>query len=230
MNAPRPIFLHGAIAGPSSWGSVTERFDGGVVVGLPGHPTGAAITDPDRLAEWTARALAELEGPRVLVGQGLGGQLALMIAARFPDVTTGVVAMGCAARLRAPDVPLDPDAAITALLADSMGEPDGDFGQSLELAMQIVGATTLAADLDLVSAIDLTPLVGAVTCPVLVVVGDGDVWAPPDEAASLAAAIAGSHMVVINGARHLVQADAPRTVELLVAAFLARLELTVAER
>ncbi len=230
MNAPRPIFLHGAIAGPSSWGSVPEHFDGGAVVGLPGHPAGAPITDPDRLAEWTARALAELEGPRVLIGQGLGGLLALMIAARYPDVTEGVVAIGCATRLRTLDVPIDPDAAITALLAGSMGEPDGDFGRSLALAMQIVGPATLAADLELVGALDLAPLVGAITCPVLVVVGDGDLWAPLDDAARLAAALAGSHMVVINGARHLVQADAPRTVELLVAAFLARLELTVGER
>lgn len=230
MNAPRPIFLHGAIAGPSSWGSVPERFGGGAVLGLPGHPAGVPITDADRLADWTALALGELDGPRVLVGQGLGAQLALTIAGRHPDVTEGVVAIGCARRLRTPALPADPDAAIAALLAHSMGEPDGDFGQSLKLAMRIVGPTTLAADLDLVRTIDLAPSLDAITCPVLVVVGDGDRWAPPDAAAELAASVGASHMIVVAGAHHLVQADAPGTIELLVAAFLARLELTGADR
>jgi 3-oxoadipate enol-lactonase len=230
MNAPRPIFLHGAIAGPSSWGSVPERFDGGAVLGLPGHPTGAPMEAADRLADWTALALGELDGPRVLVGQGLGGQLALMIAARHPGLTAGIVALGCACRIRVPDVPADPDAAIMALLAASMDDPDGDFGQSLELAMQIVGPSTLGTDLDLVRTIDLTPIVGAITCPVLVIVGDRDTWAPAEDAAEMAAALAVSDMVVVSGACHLVQADAPRTIELLVAAFLSRIELTAAER
>jgi pimeloyl-ACP methyl ester carboxylesterase len=229
MNAPRPIYLHGAIAGPSSWGSVTERFDGGAVLGLPGHPTGTPITDADRLADWTALTLSELDGPRVLVGQGLGAQLALMVAARNPDAVAGVVAIGCASQLRIPSVLPDLDATISALLAHSMGDPDGDFGQSLALAMQILDPTTLAADLDLVLAIDLSPLVGMIACPVLVVVGDDDVWAPPEAAARLAAGLARSHMVVITGARHLIQADAPRTTELLIAAFLARIELTPAD-
>lgn len=230
MNAPRPIFLHGAIAGPSSWGSVPERFDGGAVLGLPGHPAGVPLRDADRLADWTALALGEIDGPRVLVGQGLGAQLALMIAARHPESVAGVVAIGCALRLRTPELPADPDAAIATLLAHSMGEPEGDFGQSLELAMQIVGPSTLTTDLGLVATIDVAASVGAITCPVLVVVGDGDRWAPPEAAAELAASLAAGRMIVVKGAHHLIQADAPRTIELLVAGFLARLELTGTDR
>jgi pimeloyl-ACP methyl ester carboxylesterase len=230
MNAPRPIFLHGAIAGPSSWGSVPERFDGGAVLGLPGHPAGVPLGDADRLADWTALALGELDGPRVLIGQGLGAQLALMIAARHPDATAGVVAIGCAQRLRTPELPADPDAAIATLLAHSMGDPGGEFGQSLELAMQIVGPATLATDLGLVATIDVAACVDAIMCPVLVVVGDSDRWAPPEAAARLAASLTAGRMIVVEAAHHLIQADAPRTVELLIAGFLARVELTGADR
>ena len=64
----------------------------------------------------------------------------------------------------------------------------------------------------------------------LIVVGEKDAWAPPPEAADLAAALPASHMIVVAQAGHLVQADAPATTALLIAAFLARLELTLADQ
>jgi pimeloyl-ACP methyl ester carboxylesterase len=226
MTAPRPIFLHGAIAGPSSWGSVPERFDGGAVVGLPGHPAGPPVDDADRLVAWTAAAIGQLEGPRVLVGSGLGAQLALRIAHEDPELVNGIVAIGIAERLQVPDVGRDLDDAIDTLLATSVGDPDGDFADSLELAMQIVGPVTLAADLAITAAIDLGPLATGIACPVLVITGSNDRWAPVAGGAALTAALPHAQMVMVDGAAHLVHADAPRTTELLVAAFLARLELT----
>lgn len=226
MTAPRPIFLHGAIAGPSSWGSVPERFDGGAVLGLPGHPAGASVDDPEALVRWTAAALGQIDGPRVLVGSGLGAQLALRIAHEDPDLVDGIVAIGIAERLRVPAVGPDPDDAIATLLAASIGEPDGDFAESLELSMQIIGPVTLAADLSITAAIDLRPLAPGIDCPVLVINGSNDSWAPPTQAAALTAALPTAQMVVVDGAAHLVHADAPRTAELLIAAFLARVELT----
>lgn len=230
MTAPRPIFLHGVIAGPSSWGVVPERFDGGAVLGLPGHPAGTPVANAADLVEWTALAVGQLDGPRVLVGQGLGAQLALRIAQAHPELVDGVIGIGVASRLRVPDVPADHDAAITTVLSASMNDPDSDFGESLELAMQIIGPASLAADLVLARDIDLTPIAAAIGCPVLLVVGSGDRWAPPDAAAGLAASLPDGHMVLVDGVSHLVHADAPRTTELLVAAYLARLELTLDDR
>lgn len=230
MTAARPIFLHGAIAGPSSWAAVPERFDGGAVLGLPGHPAGSPVADATDLVEWTALAVGQLDGPRALVGQGLGAQLALRIAHAHPELVDGVVAIGAALRLRVPDVPPDHDVAIAALLASSLTDPNDDFGESLELAMHIIGPVSLAADLALAREIDLTPIAAAITCPVLVVTGGDDRWAPPDAAEHLAASVTDGHMVVVDGAAHLVHADAPRTIELLLAAFLARLELTLSDR
>lgn len=230
MTAPRPIFLHGAIAGPSSWGALAERFDGGAVLGLPGHPTGVPITDAPQLAEWIATAILQVQSPRVLVGQGLGAQLALLIARDHPDRVDGVVALGCAPRLRVPAIgDNDLDRAIRTVLDHSMSEPDGGLRQSLEFAMQLVGSSALDADLAMTQSIDVGAIAGDVTCPVLVIVGERDLWAAPQDATGLATALANSYMVVINGAGHLVQADAPATTQLLIAAFLARLELTLTD-
>ena len=39
-------------------------------------------------------ALAETRGPAVLIGQSRGGKLARVLAARRPDLVTGVVTLG----------------------------------------------------------------------------------------------------------------------------------------
>jgi 3-oxoadipate enol-lactonase len=228
MTAARPIFIHGAIAGPASWGGLSERFDGAVMVGLPGHPRGDAITEVDALVDWTADALVHVDAPRALIGHGLGAQLALLVAAEYPDRVAGVTAVGAAPRLHIPALDVDAlDNAIRTILTSSTITPGTTFAESLELSMQIVGPDTLRADLSLSAAIDLTDVAARIACPVLLVTGEHDRWAPPDEAASLAASLRRSHMIVVNGAGHLTHADAPVTVQLVVAAFLARLELTL---
>jgi pimeloyl-ACP methyl ester carboxylesterase len=227
MTAARPIFIHGAIAGPSSWAGLSDRFDGGAVLGLPGHPSGVPITDIDVLVEWVADAIRHVGAPRAIVGHGLGAQIALLVARAHPGRIAGVAAIGVAPRLRVPAVDVDAlDDAIRSVIESSTVHPDDPFTESLELAMQIVGADSLAADLDMTGEIDLAAAAADITCPVLVITGERDTWAPPDEAASLAMSLHSSHMIVVNGAGHLTHLDAPVTLQLLVAAFLARLELT----
>jgi pimeloyl-ACP methyl ester carboxylesterase len=230
MTAPRPIFLHGAIAGSSCWGSLSDRFDGAAVLGLPGHPAGGAISDVSELVDWIALAITRLDGSRVAVGHGLGALLALETARRHPDVLAGVVALGVAARLRVPQVAgTTHDDTVSELLAASLHEPVGDVGEALAQAMQALGAEALAADLAMAARLEIGTRAREIRCPVLVVVGEHDVWAPPLEAAELAAALPNSHMIVVAQAGHLVQADAPATTQLLIAAFLARLELTLVD-
>ena len=228
MTAARPIFIHGAIAGPASWGGLGERFDGGAVIGLPGHPSGDAITEVPMLVDWVADTIRHIDAPRALIGHGLGAQVALLVAARYPDRVAGVTAIGAASRLRVPEIGLDDlDDAIRTVIDSCTMNPDDMFAESLELSMQIVGADTLRADLSMSAAIDLADVAAQVACPVLLVTGELDPWAPPEEAAALARALRRSHMIVVNGAGHLTHADAPVTLQVVIAAFLARLELTL---
>lgn len=231
MTAPRPIFLHGAIAGSSLWGSVSERFDGAAVLELPGHPTGDPIADEAELADWIGLAITQLEGSRVLVGHGLGALLALEVARRCPETLDGVVVLGGGPRLHVPDVRrATSQDAVHALLAASMREPDSEFGDALADAMHAIGPRTLETDLAMSARIDASATAPEVRCPVLVVVGEQDGWAPPHEAAELARSLHSSHMIVVAQAGHLVHADAPATTALIIAAFLTRVELTVADR
>lgn len=231
MTAPRPIFVHGALAGSVLWDSLSDRFDGAAVLGLPGHPQGAAISDATELAGWIALAITQLDGPRVLIGHGFGALLALETAYRHPETLDGVVMLGAAAQLRVPDV-RDAAASVVVerLLAASLREPDSDVADALAQAMQAIGPATLTSDLAMAAHADVGPIAGGVRCPVLIIAGEHDRWAPPREAAELAATLPNSHMVVVEGAAHLVHVDAPATAALLIAAFLARVELTLADQ
>jgi len=231
MTAPRPIFIHGAIAGSSCWGSLADRFEGAAVLGLPGHPTGAAVTDAAELADWIALAVTQVEGPRVLVGHGLGALLALETARRHGEVLDGIVALGAAPRLHVPEIAgATHDDTVSGVLAASMGDPAGYPGDALAQAMRALGPETLAADLTVAAGLEVGTTAAEVRCPVLVIVGECDAWAPPHEAAELAAALPNSHMIVVAEAGHLVHTDAPATSQLLIAAFLARLELALRDQ
>jgi len=198
------------------------------VLGLPGHPHGIAIVDETELVGWIALAVAQLEGSRVLIGHGLGALLALEVARRHPEVLDGVVMLGAGPRLHVPRLG-QPDTA-SRLFGASMREPDAATRDALAAAMDAIAPQTLASDLAMSARLEVGATVGEVRCPVLIVVGEQDVWAPADEVAGLAAALPGSHMIAVAQSGHLVHADAPATTALLIAAFLARLELTLADQ
>lgn len=104
----RVLALHGLGGSPASLGDVPERLraTGHEVITplLPGH--GTSVTDLGDVSgdDWLAAVLAALGGgPTVLVGQSLGGVLALLAAADDARVVA-------VATVNAPVQPADPDA------------------------------------------------------------------------------------------------------------------------
>jgi pimeloyl-ACP methyl ester carboxylesterase len=59
---------------------------------------------------------------------------------------------------------------------------------------------------------DMRPLLPTIRCPTLVLVGDGDALTPPALSQELAAAIAGSRLVVIPDCGHLSTMERPEAV------------------
>jgi pimeloyl-ACP methyl ester carboxylesterase len=55
-------------------------------------------------------------------------------------------------------------------------------------------------------------LLGQITCPAMVMTGELDVWAPPAQHEAIAAAIPNSQLVIVPGAGHMVQFEAPEAV------------------
>ena len=67
---------------------------------------------------------------------------------------------------------------------------------------------------------EIEPLYPSIEVPTLIAWGTQDKWLPLDHAERLAAAIPGSELVLIEGAGHLVQEDAPREVEVALLRWL----------
>ena len=79
---------------------------------------------------------------------------------------------------------------------------------SLAMGQEVFDAQIKA----LVTRPDVTDVLAAITCPTLVMTGELDAWAPPAQHEAIAASIANSHLVVVPGAGHMIQAEAPAAV------------------
>jgi pimeloyl-ACP methyl ester carboxylesterase len=71
---------------------------------------------------------------------------------------------------------------------------------------------------------DSTPLLSAITCPTLVLVGQLDKLSPPDQMQAIAGQIPNSRFVVIPNAGHLTPVEQPAATTAAIEAFLDGLE------
>lgn len=82
----------------------------------------------------------------------------------------------------------------------------------------------LAAILSTLEGLDLTPHLGAIRCPVLVVAAEGDRTFPPEHSRALSAGISGSRLEILPGGSHgLIVEQSERVMEILLG-FLRSLE------
>ncbi|MCB0873312.1 MAG: alpha/beta hydrolase [Actinobacteria bacterium] len=231
MAVPTPILLHGEIGGPACWGAIDGRFAGVASIRLPGHPDGDATADLEVSVGRVARTVARLDPPRVLIGHGVGGALAIEVALQDPDLLAGIVTFGVGTELPVDDGSLmaaftDHAAEAHRLLAESVHHHDTPEALRIAGLMEQAGARTLAADYQLCRQVQLVDRTTELRIPVLVVAGADDVWAPPEVVELLARQIPTATMVVVPGARHLAMVDRPDACSQLIAAFLARIELS----
>ena len=232
MDVPRPIFIHGSGGDHRVWSLQTARLAGAVALDLPGHPGGEAATDlASARRKRRRRGRREIDGPRVLIGHSLGGAAALELALDRPELVEGLVIIASGARLGVPDDTLaraggDFAAERDRLIAGSFADPAAPMARRARQALDAAGAVSLQADYTACRTVDLRGRLGEIRVPVLIIVGDDDPFTPAWKSEELAREIPLSQMVVIPGARHMPMAEFDGTVTTLVAAYLARLELT----
>ena len=126
-------------------------------------------------------------------------------------------------------VPGDFPAERERLIAGFFADPTTPMARRARQALDAGGARTLVADYEACRSVALHGRLDAVGVPVLLVVGDDDPFTPLRMTEELARELPLSQMVVIPGARHMPMAEFDGTVTTLVAAYLARLELTLQE-
>jgi pimeloyl-ACP methyl ester carboxylesterase len=224
--------IHGSGGDHRVWALQSARLAGAVALDLPGHPDGTPATDLEGLVDACTPAIAALESSRLLVGHSLGGAVALELARRSPSLVDGLVVVASGARLPVPDATMtrvheDFAAERERLMAGFFADRGASMAGEVERALESCGRETLASDYEVCRDVDLRGLLGGLRVPALVVVGSDDPFTPPWMSEELCRELPMSRMVVIPGGRHMAMAEFGMTVTHLIAAFLARLELTL---
>ena len=203
--------------GPGVFAAQVERFEGATFVeSLDREPRVG-------LAEWLAGVLIETPAPRAVIGHGLGAVAALQLATARPDLIQGLMLVGIGTKARVP-----PRGALVDGIVDaSFADPTSPTARTTHDALTEVEPALLEEALHGWAALELRGRLGAVGQPALLVAAGQDQLAPLDGAEELAAEQARAGLAVLPGVGHAAPVEAPGAIDLLAAAFLARLELAI---
>ena len=205
-----------------------------LAVDFPGHgwSDGPALDSIAAMAEWTA-ALIEAAGLKqaALVGHSMGALVAVETAARFPDKIRALGLCGVAAEMPVHPEMLESAEANTAKVQELMTfwgiggalHKGGMVSPGLWLRRESLAVLSgnrpgvIHADLAACNAYkDAVARAASITCPTVLVLGDGDLMTPAAKARPLAAAIAGARVVVIANSGHFMIVERPdETLEAL---------------
>jgi pimeloyl-ACP methyl ester carboxylesterase len=168
----------------------------------------------------------------VVIGHSLGGAVALELARRHPELVDGLVLLATGARLPVPDrvmagLRADFAAECERVVAASFVGGPSRAAERLREAMHAAGPATLEADYRACAAFDARGALGDVRAPALVIAAGEDRLTPPWLSEELARELPLAQMALVPGAGHAVMAEGAGAVNLLIAAYLARLELTL---
>lgn len=224
----KTIFIHGAGHTGEIWSELAVHFPGSLMPSLPGHPQGEACATIEEYAGWLLETHLAVDGERgVLIGNSMGGAIALAAALQAPERVAALVLVGSGARLRVhPDffARLEGDfAAAARALARLQLAPDAPETRLARIvaAMECSGRATTLQDFRACDAFDLRERLAAIAQPTLIVSGSEDRMTPPKLSAFLHEQIRGATLESLEGAGHVPQLEQPERLARAIAAFLS---------
>jgi pimeloyl-ACP methyl ester carboxylesterase len=225
---PHLVCLHGLADSLSIWTPLAAglaELGGVVLVDQRAHGASSAPPGPYERLDLARDVIAVLDRLRieraVLIGHSLGGIVAMQTAVTAPQRVQALIVIGAASQVSARAADWYRTIAATARAEGIGGLRRAIFGP--QSTREIVGDPTGMAEITLCLASlhddPLTPKLGALRCPALVLVGDKDTLGT---AASeiIHGAIPGSRLQVMEG-RHWLHVERPGPVLDSIRAFLA---------
>lgn len=237
---PAVVFLHGAGFDRTAWRLQTRWFAhhgrSVLAVDFPAHgrSEGPALDSIAAMADWTAR-LIETAGLKqaALVGHSMGALVALDCAARHPDKVRALALCGVAVDMPVHPEMLESAKANTLKVQELMTfwgignalHKGGMVSPGLWLRRESLAVLAgnrpdvIHSDLAACNAYkDAPQRAAAVTCPTVLVLGDGDLMTPAGKGKALAAALPGAKTVVVANSGHFMMVERPdETLEALKA-------------
>ncbi len=228
------LFIHGAGMDHTVWTMYARHFArhgrNVVAVDLPGHgrSSGEPKASIEDMADWIVALLDELGiGKTALVGHSLGSLIALDCAARHPGRVRALAIVGSTAPMPVSDAILDASAANDHAAFEMLTEYGYSkrhlYGGNANPGMWMVGSTlrlfersrpgVLHADMNACNQyLQGLERAATITCPVLMVLGQGDRLTPVRSTMPLQEALPEPRVVVLEASGHTLMAEAPNAL------------------
>jgi pimeloyl-ACP methyl ester carboxylesterase len=230
-DAPPAVFIHGLGGNRFSWEpQLRDLADVRqcLACDLPGYGKSAGL--PGTLPELAALAadwIASLgRGPADVVGLSFGGMVAQHLALNHPAAVRTLALLDTSPAFGFDGVTTPEEWLATRIGPASASAPDADkiiagivgpdcpaeVRDAAAAAMRAVPAATLEASCRALVGHDTRGRLHQVTAPTLVMVGAADTETPESYARAIAERIPGARLVVVPGAGHLLNVEAPGAV------------------
>ncbi len=202
-----------------------------------GPVTVAVHTRDDSMSAIARRILASAPARFALAGLSMGGYLSFEILRQAPERIVKLALLDTSAR---PDVPEQSEQRRAQMelagrgrldeitdqlyprLVHTKRRDDEALREIVRLMAREVGAEAFARQQTaIIGRPDSRPTLGAIRCPTLVIVGDGDLLTPPERAEEIAAGISGARLVLVPESGHLSTLEQPRAVTKALVGFFA---------
>ncbi len=241
------VFLHAFPLNRAMWtpqaDALSSRFRV-ITVDLRGHGESDAplwYYTLDQAAEDVRALLDHLSiGQAVLIGLSMGGYILFAFHRKYADRVKGLVladtraqadtAEGKEARFQMAQVAYRKgtgaiaDMMIPKLLSSGTVDRRPDLVQTVRAMIEGNEVSGIAGDLmAMAERADSIPFLGAIACPVQIVVGELDQATPPSDAKLMADRIPGSRLTVIPNAAHLANLEQPDAFTRIVRDFASDL-------
>lgn len=210
------VFLPGLICDATLFAPQLAAFAGSRVI--------ESYSAQDDLMAMARTVLAETSGPLEVFGHSMGGRIALEMHRLEPKrirrlalVSTGVHPVGAAEPAKRAALQAIGDEQGFEALVDNWLTPMIAERNRAPAVVAPLRAMCLAQGRErfdahvraMLGRRDARPLLRDIACPTLVMTGEEDSWSPPAQLASIAQDVAGSTLVLVEGAGHMITVERP---------------------
>ncbi len=236
------VFLHAFPLNGSMWAKQVQSLSPRRTLaphfpGFGGRPPGEATLDA-----FARAALADMDaagiGKAVVVGLSMGGYTAFRLHALAPERVAAMILADTragadeaagrakrtdqAARARREGVGWLAEAMVPALLGETTRREKPEVVEQVRGLVAQADAEGVARALEAMrERPDSTPRLGLIRVPVLVLVGEEDTLTPPAESRKIAEGVRDGRLVVLPGAGHLANLEAPEGFNAALTGWLA---------
>jgi 3-oxoadipate enol-lactonase len=240
---PKLVLLHPVGLSSAFWPGLDERLGDRfrlLAVDLGGHGASPDVARPGRFADRLAEVVAFLEEhrPAALLGVSFGGMLAMQVAIARPDLVQALVLAACPLAI--------PEAGRKNIRERGRAAEQGSMAAVLEPTLERWFTPAFMDDPDVarvrerlranspsnwagtweaVAEHDALDQLGAISALTLVIAGEKDAATPLEAKKTLAAAISGAKLVVMEDAPHMLQIERAAEFAEQVDAFLTSVAL-----